>query len=106
MIWLTFKPYLLLPVNITIRFLGVFTDMNKKRGIKILTELLDLKDVKVVSQRLHAGIGILLQTESIRSYSICPRCGTSSHKLHQNHRHIVKDLPFGDKPRLLTLMVF
>ena len=83
--------------------MGVFTDMNKKRGIKILTELLDLKDVKVISQRLHAGIGILLQTESIKSYSICPRCGTSSHKLHQNHRHIVKDLPFGDKPVFLEI---
>ena len=83
--------------------MGLFTDMNKKRGIKILTELLDLKDVKVISQRLHAGIGILLQTESIKSYSICPRCGTSSHKLHQNHRHIVKDLPFGDKPVFLEI---
>ena len=83
--------------------MGVFTDMNKKRGIKILTELLDLKDVKVISQRLHAGIGILLRTESIKSYSICPRCGTSSHKLHQNHRHIVKDLPFGDKPVFLEI---
>ena len=62
-----------------------------------------MKDVKVISQRLHAGIGILLQTESIKSYSICPRCGTSSHKLHQNHRHIVKDLPFGDKPVFLEI---
>ncbi len=77
--------------------------MSKKRGIKILTELLDLKDVKVRSQHLHAGIGIILQTESIKSYSICPNCGTKSHKLHQNHRHIIKDLPFGDKPVFLEI---
>ena len=83
--------------------MGVFTDMSKKRGIKILTELLDLKDVKVISQRLHGGIGIILQTELVKSYSICPRCGTKSHKLHQNHRYIVKDLPFGDKPVFLEI---
>lgn len=83
--------------------MGVFTDMSKKRGIKILTELLDLKDVKVISQRLHGGIGIILQTELVKSYSICPRCGTKSHKLHQNHQYIVKDLPFGDKPVFLEI---
>ncbi|WP_392483105.1 ISL3 family transposase [Nostoc sp. C110] len=77
--------------------------MLNKRGIKILTELLDLKDVKVISQRLHAGIGIVLQTESIKSYSICPDCGIKSQKLHQNHRHIVKDLPFGDKSVFLEI---
>ncbi|WP_392483149.1 ISL3 family transposase [Nostoc sp. C110] len=77
--------------------------MLNKRGIKILTELLDLKDVKVISQRLHAGIGIVLQTESIKSYSICPDCGIKSQKLHQNHRHIVKDLPFEDKSVFLEI---
>jgi len=71
--------------------------MNRKQNIKILTELLDLKDVKVISHRLHVGIGMILQIESIKSYSTCPRCGTKSHRLHQNHRYIVKDLPFGEK---------
>jgi transposase len=77
--------------------------MMKKRGIKILTDILDLKDVKVVSQRIHDGIGIILQTESIKSYSVCPNCGTKSEKLHQNHRHIVKDLPLGEKPVFLEI---
>jgi|SRR5579883_741482 len=77
--------------------------MVKKRGIKVLTDLLDLKGVKVISQRIHDGIGILLQTESITSYSICPRCGTKSEKLHQNHRHIIKDLPFGEKTVFLEI---
>lgn len=56
-----------------------------------------------VSHRLHNGIGIILQTESKKIYSICPRCGTKSQKLHQNHRHIVKDLPFGDRPVFLEI---
>ncbi|MEH2279995.1 MAG: ISL3 family transposase [Nostoc sp.] len=71
--------------------------------MKILTELLGLENVKVISHRLHSGIGIILQTESKISNSICPKCGTKSHKLHQNHRYIVKDLPFGDKPVFLEI---
>ncbi len=66
--------------------------MVKKRAIRIITEILDLKDVKVLSQRLHNEIGIIFQTESIKSYSVCPNCGTKSEKLHQNHRHIVSQL--------------
>ncbi|WP_196522778.1 hypothetical protein [Nostoc commune] len=72
--------------------------MLRKQDIKILTELLDLKDVKVISHRIHDGIKMILQTESTKSYSICTRCGKKIHRLHQNHRYIVKDLPFGEKP--------
>ncbi|MCC5631967.1 ISL3 family transposase [Nostoc sphaeroides CHAB 2801] len=77
--------------------------MASKKDIKILTELLNLDDIKVISHRLHDGIGIILQTESNKLYSTCPRCDTKSHKLHQNHRHIVKDLPFGDQPVFLEI---
>lgn len=77
--------------------------MIHKNDIKILTELLDLNDIKVISHRLHAGIGIILQTESKTLDATCPNCGTKSHKLHQNHRHIIKDLPFGDKPVFLEI---
>jgi transposase len=79
------------------------TVMVRKKGIKALTEILDLEGVKVISHRLHVGIGLILQTESTSSYSICPRCGTKSHRLHQNHRYIVKDLPFGEKPAFLEI---
>ncbi|MCG6137246.1 MAG: ISL3 family transposase [Nostoc sp. LLA-1] len=71
--------------------------------MKILTELLDLDNIKVISHRIHPGIGMILQTESKQSYSTCPRCGTKSHKLHQNHRHIVKDLPLGEKQVFLEI---
>ncbi|WP_272819299.1 transposase family protein [Scytonema hofmannii] len=79
------------------------TVMVRKKGIKALTEILDIEGVKVISHRLHAGIGLILQTESISDYSICLRCGTVSHRLHQNHRYIVKDLPFGEKPVFLEI---
>jgi transposase len=77
--------------------------MNRKPGIKILTELLNIKDIKVISHRQHEGIGIILQVEPNKKESICPRCGTKSHRLHQNHRHIVKDLPWGEKPVYLEI---
>ncbi|WP_437441044.1 ISL3 family transposase [Sphaerospermopsis torques-reginae] len=77
--------------------------MNRKPGIKILTELLDIKDIKVISHRQHEGIGIILQVEANKKESICPRCGTKSQRLHQNHRHIVKDLPWGEKPVYLEI---
>jgi transposase len=77
--------------------------MVRKKGIKALTEILDIEGVKVISHRLHAGIGLILQTESISDYSICPRCGTVSHRLHQNHRYIVKDLLFGENPVFLEI---
>ncbi|QSV56605.1 MAG: ISL3 family transposase [Dolichospermum sp. UKL201] len=71
--------------------------------MKVLTEILDLSDVKVISHRLHTGIGMILQIEQEKSFSTCPKCGTTSHKLHQNHRHIIKDLPFGEKEVFLEI---
>jgi transposase len=77
--------------------------MTGKRDIKVLTEILDLSDVKVISHRVHTGIGMILQIEQEKSFATCPRCGTTSHKLHQNHRHIIKDLPFGEKEVFLEI---
>jgi transposase len=77
--------------------------MTVRKGIKLLTEILNIEGIKVVSQRQHEGIGIILQIESIGKESICPRCGTKSHRVHQNHRYIVKDLPWGEKPVFLEI---
>nr|MDZ8167749.1 ISL3 family transposase [Nostoc sp. CmiSLP01]MDZ8286378.1 ISL3 family transposase [Nostoc sp. ChiSLP01] len=65
--------------------------------MKLLTELLNLSEVKVISHRQHQGIGIILQIERTLQESICPRCGTKSHRLHQNHRFVVKDLSWGEQ---------
>jgi transposase len=73
------------------------------KGIKLLTEILNIEGIKVISQRQDEGIGIILQIEAIRKESICPRCGTKSHRVHQNHRYIVKDLPWGEKPVFLEI---
>ena len=70
--------------------------MRTKNEIKFLTKLLNIEGIKVISHRQHEGIGIILQLEQIRKESSCPRCGTKSHRLHRNHRYLVKDLPWGE----------
>jgi len=57
---------------------------------------LNIEGIKVISHRQHEGIGIILQVERIGKESNCPRCGQKSHRLHQNHRYLVKDLPWGE----------
>lgn len=37
--------------------------MTAKKGIKLLTGILDIEGIKVISQRQHEGIGIILQIE-------------------------------------------
>ncbi|NJM17859.1 MAG: ISL3 family transposase [Richelia sp. SM1_7_0] len=71
--------------------------------MKILTQLLNLERVKVISHRQYQGVGIILQIESIKTESICPRCGIKSHRLHQNHRYIIKDLPLGEQQVFLEI---
>jgi transposase len=71
--------------------------MRTKKEIKFLTKLLNIEGIKVISHRQHEGIGIILQVEGIGKESNCPRCGKKSHRLHQNHRYLVKDLPWGEK---------
>ncbi|MEG4838802.1 ISL3 family transposase [Microcoleus sp. B9-D4] len=70
--------------------------MRTKKEIKFLTKLLNIEGIKVISHRQHEGIGIILQVEGIGKESNCPRCGKKSHRLHQNHRTSVKDLPWGE----------
>ncbi|HBB30906.1 MAG TPA: ISL3 family transposase, partial [Cyanobacteria bacterium UBA9273] len=65
--------------------------------------MLNIEGIKVISQRQHEGIGIIFQIEPIQKESICSRCGTKSHRVHQNHRYIVKDLPWGEKPVFLEI---
>jgi transposase len=77
--------------------------MTEKKGVKLLTEILNIEAIKVIRMRQHEGIGIILQIESIGKESVCPRCGTKSHRVHQNHRYIVKDLPWGEKPVFLEI---
>ena len=77
--------------------------MNTKKGTKVLTELLNIQGIKVTKMNQLPGIGIILQVESIHKESYCHHCGTKSNRLHQNHRYVVKDLSWGEKPVFLEI---
>lgn len=77
--------------------------MKFKKNIKILTQILNIEGVKVISHSQYKGIGIILQIESLTNDCVCPRCGMKSHKLHQNHRYIIKDLPLGEQQVFLEI---
>jgi transposase len=77
--------------------------MSTKKELKLLTELLEIEGTKVYSHRQYEGIGIILQIEQSKKESICGRCGSRSTKLHQNHRQIIKDLPWGEKAVFLEI---
>lgn len=77
--------------------------MTTKKDIKILTQLLNLEGIKVISHHQYKGVGIILKIESISNESICPRCGAKSHRLHQNHKYLIKDLPLGEQQVFLEI---
>src|SRR4028118_1330676 len=77
--------------------------MATKNGTKVLTKILNIEGIKVISHSQQPGIGIMLQVDSISKESHCHRCGTKSHRLHQNHRYVVKDLSWGEKPVFLEI---
>jgi transposase len=77
--------------------------MTTKKGTKVLTEFLNIQGIKVTQMSQLPGIGIILQVESINKESHCHHCGTKSNRLHQNHRYVVKDLSWGEKPVFLEI---
>lgn len=54
--------------------------MVSKKDIKILSQILDIDEVKVISHSIYNEIGIILRTEPIKLYGVCQSCGTESHK--------------------------
>ena len=59
----------------------------------ILDKFLNLKGTSIQGYRHLENIGIVFRIESKNKKAICPRCRLESEQLHQNHRHLVKDLP-------------
>ncbi|ARI79580.1 hypothetical protein BH695_0299 [Microcystis aeruginosa PCC 7806SL] len=69
----------------------------------ILDKFLNLKGTSIQGYLHLENIGIVCQIESKNQKAICPRCGLESDKLHQNHRHLVKDLPLSGQPVYLQV---
>ncbi len=60
--------------------------------VPLLTELLGLADIDVESYE-ETEEGLILSVEAHEESAMCPRCGSVSHHLHQNHGYLVRDLP-------------
>ncbi len=69
----------------------------------ILDKFLNLQGTCIQGYLHLENIGIVCRIESKNKKAICPRCGLESDKLHQNHRHLVKDLPISGQPVYLQV---
>lgn len=67
--------------------------MLPKTSQHFFTEILNLPGFHVKGYQKHEGVGLFFELESESHERSCPRCGQASHKLHQNHYHLIKDLP-------------
>lgn len=75
----------------------------RKSHHKLLTEILKIPGNLVRSYQLLETVGIILQIESEQQQATCPRCGQKSQRLHQNHWHLIKDLPLSTQPVYLRV---
>lgn len=70
--------------------------------LKIFEEILDLESHKPVNISIIDDL-IFVKLEAKDKSATCPRCGCKSHKLHQNHEHIVQDLTWNGKAVYLQI---
>ncbi|NES01078.1 MAG: ISL3 family transposase [Symploca sp. SIO1B1] len=69
---------------------------------KQYTEILNLPGV-IVKSKKEIEQSLILEVECQSKTAICPHCQQSSHRLHQNHCHLIKDLPWGEKEVFLKI---
>jgi len=77
----------------TALFSEVKSIMASNAQLKLLTDFLNIPDVKVTHFKQEPSLGIILSVSSLNSEVTCPHCGQKSHKLHHNYSHLIKDLP-------------
>ena len=77
--------------------------MPSSAQLKLIQDLLNLPHFKVVDYINQENLGIIVQVMARSKKAICPRCGTKSEKLHQNHLSLVKDLPFSNQEVYLKI---
>jgi transposase len=63
---------------------------------KMMTQVLNLPGV-IVEKTQQTEDTLIFFVKSEQKTAFCPRCGRKSHRLHQNQRYLVKDLPMGNR---------
>ena len=69
---------------------------------RIMSKLLNLPGV-VVEKSQQTEDTLILFVKSDKKTAVCPRCGRKSHRIHQNQRYLVKDLPMGNREVILSV---
>ncbi|MEG4422442.1 transposase family protein [Microcoleus sp. LAD1_D5] len=77
-------------------------DYLSKAMKRLMTQLLNLPGV-IVENSLETESTIILSVRATNKTAVCPRCGQKSHRLHQNKRHLVKDLPISNRAVILSV---
>lgn len=67
--------------------------MPSNAQFNLLAKLLDLPGVLIKDYQFHKEIGVIIHIEGEQQQASCPKCDLKSDRLHQNHWHLVKDLP-------------
>lgn len=67
-----------------------------KPKLKAISEILKIDGMIIKDYRIIDNIGYVVVLNSCKSKIVCPDCGKSSDKLHQNHWITVKDLPISE----------
>src|SRR4028118_2307978 len=69
---------------------------------RLMTKLLGLPGV-IVEDSLETEFTLILSVKLEKKDAVCPRCGQKSHRLHQNKKHLAKDLPMGNREVILRV---
>lgn len=69
---------------------------------RLMTQLLNLPGV-IVEDKQETKNTLILFVKSDKKTAVCPRCGQASRHLHQNQRHLVKDLTLGNREVVLSV---
>ena len=75
----------------------------RKSHNKLLTEIIKIPGNVVSSYQLQETVGIIVKIEAEQQQATCPRCGRKSQRLHQNHWHLIKDLPLSTQSTYLRV---
>jgi transposase len=67
-----------------------------------MTNILNLPGV-IVENEIQTAETLIFTVKLSKKTAICPRCGQTSHRLHQNQGHLVRDLPICDKEVILKV---
>jgi transposase len=69
---------------------------------RLMTNILNSPRV-IVENEIQTTETLIFTVKLSKQTAICPRCGQTSHRFHQNRGHLVRDLPICDREVILQV---